>query len=130
MKANHNYEMMTASLKSAMALSKNKLSDCKATTASLTESSGKAQGELAETKKSKMTDEMYLDNLKQECEQAGKEWAERQKSASGEIAAIEKAKEILESKVKVLVQFPDDDGAPADDAQQSAVRHRLVDQLQ
>jgi chromosome segregation ATPase len=74
---------------------------------------------------------MYLDNLKQECSQAAKEWAERQKSASGEIAAIEKAKEILQSKVKVLVQFPDaDDGAPADDTEQASMRHRLIDQLQ
>merc|ERR1719456_344694 len=130
MKANHNYEMMTASLKSALDLSKSKLSDCQATKAGLTESSGKAQGELAETKKSKLADSMYLDNLKQECEQAAKEWAERKKSASGEIAAIEKAKEILQSKVKVLVQFPEDDGAPADDAQQAATRRRLVDELQ
>lgn len=131
MKANHNYQMMTASLKSALDLAKKKTSDCQATKASLTESSGKATGELAETKKSKMTDGMYLDTLKQECEQAAKEWAERQKSASGEIAAIEKAKEILQSKVKVLVQFPDaDDGASADDAPQAAMRHRLIDQLQ
>jgi len=130
MKANHNYQMMTASLKSSLDLLKSKLSDCKATSSSLTESAGKARGEVAETKKSKMTDSMYLDNLKQECEQAAKEWAERQKSAAGEIAAIEKAKEILQSKVKVLVQFPDDDGAPADDSQQAAMRKRLVDELQ
>jgi chromosome segregation ATPase len=131
MKANHNYQMMTASLKSSLDLAAKKLSDCKATTASLTESSGKATGELAETKKSKLADSMYLDNLKLECSQAAKEWAERQKSANGEIAAIEKAKEILQSKVKVLVQFPDaDDGASVDDAEQAAMRHRLVDELQ
>merc|ERR1719316_1110082 len=131
MKANHNYQMMTASLKSALDLAKKKTSDCQATKASLTESSGKATGELAETKKSKMTDGMYLDTLKQECEQAAKEWAERQKSASGEIAAIEKAKEILQSKVKVLVQFDDPyEGAPEDDAKEAATRRHLVDQLQ
>merc|ERR1719160_1417969 len=114
-----------------MDLSKKKLSDSQATKASLTESSGKASGELAEAKKTKVADELYLDNLKLECSQAAKEWAERQTSANGEIAAIEKAKEILQSKVKVLVQFPDaDDGAPADDAPQAAMRHRLVDQLQ
>merc|ERR1719379_2963435 len=71
--------MMTASLKSSLDLASKKLSDCKATTASLTESSGKATGELAETKKSKLADSMYLDNLKLECSQAAKEWAEHQK---------------------------------------------------
>lgn len=130
MKTNHNYEMMTASLENALSLAKTKLSDCKGTKASLTEQSGKAQGELAETKKSKMTDELYLDSLKQECTQAANEWAERQKSATAEMAAIDKAKEILQSKVKVLVQFPEDDGAPADDASQAATRRRLVDELQ
>merc|ERR550537_1227250 len=76
---------------------------------------------------------MTLQNLKGECEIAQTEWVDRQKSSKGEIEAIEKAKEILTSRVKVLTQVDDPyegDGAEDDDAQDSAKRHRLVDQLQ
>merc|ERR1719281_796433 len=110
---------MTASLTDAIAISKGKLSDAQATKAALGESSGKAEGELAETKKTKIADELFLKTHKLDCENAAKEWAARQKSANGEIAAIEKAKEILTSRVKVLVQVGADDpyeGAPEDDS--------------
>merc|ERR1719316_692966 len=131
MKANHNFKMMTQSLTDAIALSKSKLSDAQSTKASLGETSGKADGELAETKKTKIADEIYLKNHKQDCESAAKEWAARQKSANDEIAAIEKAKEILTSRVKVLTQVDDPyEGAPEDDSEQANVRRHLVDQLQ
>jgi len=133
MKGNHNFQMMTQSLKDGISLSQGKLSDAKSTTASLAESSGKAQGELAEVKKTKMADMNYLHELKKDCEAAASGWADRQKSANGEIAAIEKAKEILSSRVKVLTQLSINDpydGAPEDDSDQASTRHRLVDQLQ
>merc|ERR1719235_1866901 len=74
---------------------------------------------------------MNLQNLKGECEIAQGEWAERQKSTKGELEAIEKAKEILTSRVKVLTQVDDPyEGAPEDDSKDAALRHHLVDQLQ
>merc|ERR1719146_429424 len=110
--------MMVQSLTDAINLCKTKLSDATATKAALTESSGKAKGELAETKKAKVADMFYMDNLKQECAAAAGEWDDRQKSAKGEIAALDKAKEILTAKVKVLVQK--DDPYENDDANAEA----------
>jgi chromosome segregation ATPase len=132
MKANHNHKMMIQSLTDQITLGKSKTSDAKATKAALTEDAGKASGELAETKKTKLADTIYLDDIKLQCSQAAAEWAERQKSAKGEIAAIEKAKDILTSGVKVLVQYEDPYEADStqDDTAETAVRKRLVSQLQ
>merc|ERR1719161_1874461 len=123
---------MMQSLTDAVTLAKKKVSDSQATKASLTESAGKAKGELAEAKKTKLADSIYLDDLKLECTQAAAEWEERKKSAKGEIAAIEKAKDILSSGVKVLVQYDDpyEADSTADDTAEAATRKRLVSQLQ
>merc|ERR1719454_1935657 len=63
-----------------------------------------AESELVQTKKTKAADEEYSTNLKMECDTSAREWAERQKSAKEEMGAIDKAKEILVSGVKALVQ--------------------------
>merc|ERR1719454_1423131 len=76
-----------------------------------------AEGKLVETKKSKAADEEYAGTLKTECESKAAAWEARQKSASEEMGAIDKAKEILVSGVKAFVQVktktrrwnPDDD---------------------
>merc|ERR1719160_923361 len=78
MKSNHNSQMMIQSLTDAVTLAKSKTSDATATKAALSESSGKASGELAEVKKAKVADMFYLNNLKQECAAAAGEWADRQ----------------------------------------------------
>lgn len=131
MKSNHNSQMMVQSLTDAMNLAKSKLSDAKASKAGLTESSGKAKGELAETKKAKVADSFYVDNLKQDCQAAAGEWNDRQESAKGEISALDKAKEILTAKVKVLVQKDDPYESDVNaDAPESSKRNSLVQQLQ
>merc|ERR1719327_840788 len=63
-----------------------------------------AQSELAEVKKTKAADEDYSASLNTECQAKASEWEERQASAKEEMGAIDKAKEILVSGVKVLVQ--------------------------
>merc|ERR1719379_2292999 len=63
-----------------------------------------AAEELAATKKTLADDEKYLEELKMSCSMKQKEWATRQKDAAGELAAIAKAKEVLESGVKVFLQ--------------------------
>merc|ERR1719387_1136871 len=63
-----------------------------------------AKADSVETEKSKEADEEYSASLKTECEQTAVAWEERQKSAKEEMGAIDKAKEILVSGVKVLVQ--------------------------
>jgi len=63
-----------------------------------------AEGKLVETQKSKAADEAYAGTLKTECESKASEWEARQKSASEEMGAIEKAKEILVGGVTAFVQ--------------------------
>merc|ERR1719316_1564505 len=74
--------------------------------------SGKASAEEeehAETTKSLAADKTYLSELEQSCAAAVKEFDERQKQATEEMAAVDKAKEILESGVSVFLQV-----SPAD----------------
>merc|ERR1719498_870479 len=71
---------------------------------SLEEAKASAEEELASTKKTLADDEKYLEDLKQSCSMKAQEWATRQKDAAGELAAIAKAKEVLESGVKGFLQ--------------------------
>merc|ERR1719375_1894374 len=114
--------------------------------ATVEEMQGKAEDTLADLRKKEMTnqhnfktleaglnDEIKHGNEKLGTATSGKaaEWDERQKSAAGEMGAIDKAKEILVSGVKVFVRVsskmtkwsPDDDDES--DAQ-AAVREKVV----
>merc|ERR1719316_2636644 len=100
------------------------------------ESKATAEGDLAETSKTKAADEEYSATLKTECETAASEWAARQASAKEEMAAIDKAKEILVSGVVAFMQsgaklskrgdFDDDSESDA----ASEVRVKLVKKIQ
>merc|ERR1719316_1656502 len=72
--------------------------------AGLEESKASAEEELASTKKTLADDEKYLEELKQSCSAKAAEWATRQKDAAGELAAIAKAKEVLEEGVVALLE--------------------------
>merc|ERR1719298_73341 len=92
-----NLEMQISTMKKRMSeatTEKSGLEDAKAT----------AEEELLSTKKTLADDEKYLEDLKQSCSMKAQEWATRQKDAAGELAAIAKAKEVLESGVKVFLQ--------------------------
>jgi len=110
--ANHNYQMMKQSLTQGLDLLKEKTSEAQSTTAMMTEEKGKASGELSETSKTKLVDSRYLKTLNGECEEAARAWAKRQKSAKGEIEAIDKATEILgdvgDKGDKAMIQQPED----------------------
>merc|ERR1719159_1149958 len=134
MKGNHNSAMLVQSLTDAKELAKEKLSDANSLKASLSQASGKAKGELELTQKAKMADMTFLSTLKQSCETAAKEFAEKSASAKAEMAAIEKAKSVLSEGVKVFfVQTaqndPYADDASMDDDKKAAVRTRLVNDL-
>jgi len=136
MKSQHNFQMMTMSLEGAMNLLKEKLSEAQSLKASLSEESGKAKGEMGETRESMKADKMYLSTLRNDCESSAAEWAERQKSAKEEMAAIEKAKAILGG-VKSMLQsgvevdgrkkqpFDEDKGSD----EESKTRGQLVNKL-
>merc|ERR1719399_820568 len=111
------FAMLEAGLKDEITHGKEKLSTAKSGKAMNEESKATASGKLVETQKSKAADEEYAGTLKTECESKASEWEARQKSATEEMGAIEKAKEILVSGVTALTQVsiktkrwnPDDD---------------------
>merc|ERR1719316_135449 len=104
MSAAHSFEMVKSGLEQELKHSQDKLGTANSAKAAATEAQSKAEGELAETSKTKAADEEYAATLKGECETKAAEWAEREKSANEEMAVIEKAKEILTSGVKAFVQ--------------------------
>merc|ERR1719160_1009791 len=105
MKQQHNFDMMAQSLTDAIAISKEKISEAKSLMATTKEETGKAKAELTETTTTKAADTKFLESLTLQCQDAAAAWEERQKSAAGEMAALDKAKEILASKVTVFVQM-------------------------
>lgn len=100
--ADHNIQVM--SLKQAIALAENDVDDAKKNRAQLAEEKAQAENELGEVEASKAADEKSLEETTRECEATAKAWATRQEEAKAEMAAIEKAKEILAERVTVLIQ--------------------------
>merc|ERR1719440_1035857 len=127
--------MLESSLSKEISHSKSKLSEATKAKAGAEETQASSEGDLVATKKTKAADEEYSTNLKTECETAAHEWAERQESAKAEMAAIDKASEILASGVTALVQTGtqkrsfDDDSEDESDAV-SEVRQKLVKKIQ
>merc|ERR1712139_340037 len=72
--------------------------------ARLAEEKGEAEGVKAANEESRAEDEKNLKALTTECDNAASAWETRQTEAQNEQAAIEKAKEILSSRVKVFIQ--------------------------
>merc|ERR1719487_3002957 len=101
----------------AISLLKKKIADATAAKSQMAEKAAAAKGELAETEKTKAADEAFLRALNTDCSNTAAAWEERKKSAAEEQAAIEKAKEILATGVKVLVQVSSKKAAKGDDDQ-------------
>merc|ERR1719426_419243 len=113
MKAQHGYEMLKrmsaataekSGLETEISTMQKRMSAATAEKSGLENSKASAEESLAVTKKTVADDEKYLEELKMSCSMKAKEWATRQKDAAGELAAIAKAKEVLESGVKVFLQ--------------------------
>merc|ERR1719421_1217696 len=104
MEDTHSFDMVKQNLENEQKNLKEKLALATKTNAEAKEKSAQAESELVQTKKTKAADEEYSTSLKMECETAAREWGERQASAKEEMQVIEKAKEILVSGVKALVQ--------------------------
>lgn len=100
----HAHEMTMMTLKEEQKLAGDKTEDCKKDKARLAEEKGEAEGVKATNEESKAEDEKNLKALTTECDNAASAWETRQSEASAEMAAIEKAKEILASRVKVFIQ--------------------------
>merc|ERR1719454_2865094 len=91
------FAMLEQGLKDEISHGQEKLSTATKSKAANEEAKEDASGKLVETQKSKAADEEYAGTLKTECEAKASEWEARQKSAADEMAAVEKAKEILVS---------------------------------
>jgi len=132
----HEFKMLDQNLNGEISHNAEKHAAATKAKASAEESQATAEGDLAETKATKKADEDYSSNLKTECEMAASEWAARQASAKEEMAAIDKASEILVSGVVALVQSGSkltklsdfDDDSESDAA--SETRAKLVKQIQ
>merc|ERR1719443_363602 len=129
MKSNHNSQMLKQSIVDALNTAKEKLSDANTLKASQSEAMGKANAELADVKKTKVTDEMYVDELKHDCTRAEEDWETRQSQAKGEMTAIDKAIDILTAGVKSMMQVAVDPDDTADDDFSSPQRKKLVNHL-
>merc|ERR1719473_982141 len=95
---------MKSSIEQELGTMQKRMGEATSEKSGLEESKASAEEQLAATKKTVADDEKYLAELKQSCSLKAKEWATRQKDAAGELAAIAKAKEVLESGVKVFLQ--------------------------
>jgi chromosome segregation ATPase len=98
------YELLVQSLTNQIATFNKELEGAKAQLASATASNGAAKRALASESDRKAADEEYLASVNQDCADKAQGWANRQQSATEELAAVDKAKEVLSAKVVVLVQ--------------------------
>merc|ERR1719321_1281891 len=106
---------------------KKRMSEATTEKSGLEDAKASADGELSSTKKTLADDEKYLEELTQSCSMKAKELATRQKDAAGELAAIAKAKEVLEGGVKVFLQVSSKTHSKDEDS--SAKRDRVLSLL-
>jgi len=103
-KAVQDFNMLEQSLNNGITVGNDQISTAKSALGLTTEELNKAKADLGETEASKAADEKTLAELKKSCEEAAANWAARQESASAEMAAINKAIEVLSEGVRVLLQ--------------------------
>jgi len=104
MEAAHAFALLKQSLEDEISVSKKQLSQATLQKSTTEEELHAAEEELTTTKKVLADDEAYLAELKESCTAKATAWSIRQKDAGEETAAIEKAKEILSTGVKVFLQ--------------------------
>jgi chromosome segregation ATPase len=97
-----NFEMLQQSLTDAVANLEKEVGEATSSKSAAEEKKASAESDLSKTEESKAADEKYKGTMTMECQNKAEEWAARQKSATGEVEAIEKAKEILASGVKAM----------------------------
>jgi len=98
------YALNKQALTDQVTLLKDKEADAKKDKLQLSEEKEEATAEVAKIAETQKADEKYLEKLVNECTISGHAWDVRQAEAKAEMAAINKAKEILASRVTVLVQ--------------------------
>merc|ERR1719324_1952593 len=104
MEAAHAFALLKQGLEDGIAVAKKQLGESTLTRSTTEEELHSADTALSETQQDLAADTKYLEELKQSCTMKATEWANRQKQAGEETAAIEKAKEVLSEGVKVFLQ--------------------------
>merc|ERR1719321_1179709 len=128
----HNHDLRIQALMQAIHLAEDKKEDATKDKTRLTEEKAAAEGELVKTQETKAAAEKYLSEVSSECDKAAQDWDERQKGAKDEMAAINKAKEILAARVNVFVQAklhlrdPHQPDARKEQSQEQKARHDLI----
>jgi len=136
MKDQHAFESVRQGINQEIAHANDKLATATADKAATIQILEDAKQKTGDTTAAKAADDEYRSTMKRECQAKALEWEQRLRSANGEIAAIGKAKEILQKGVKVFVQVRAltrrahwDDVSSQDSADESVVRKRLGDAL-
>merc|ERR1719238_2007913 len=104
MEAAHAYALLKQGLEDGIAVAKKQLGESTLTRSQTEEELHSAEAALSETQEDLAADTKYLEELKQSCTMKATEWANRQKQAGEETAAIDKATEVLSEGVKVFLQ--------------------------
>jgi len=101
----HDFMMEKQDLVKTMETLQEKMDEAKANVQDLTETAAAAEKEKGDTEAAKAADEKFLKALMTECHLAADAWDKRETSATEEQAAIDKACEILSSRVTVFLQL-------------------------
>jgi len=96
--AQFDFDMLKQKLEDAMAYGDKELAETKKEKAAAEEAKGVAEGELATFEKNLADDKKHLEDLHHECMTKATEFEESQHSRGEEIAALTKAKTVLEEK--------------------------------
>merc|ERR1719359_1302674 len=104
MEAAHAFALLKQGLEDGIAVAKKQLGESTLTRSTTEEELHSADTALSETQQDLAADTKYLEELKQSCTMKATEWANRQKQAGEETAAITKAKDVLSEGVKVFLQ--------------------------
>jgi chromosome segregation ATPase len=130
----HDFKMIESGLTAEIAHDNEKVAAAKGALTGAQQALGAAELDLAAATKTKAVDTDYSSSLKMECALTAREWDARQASGKEEMAAIDKASEILMTgvvafaQVGVKTKLLSDDDDDADES--SSVRSRLSSKLQ
>lgn len=119
----HDFMMEKQDIVKTMEVMQEKLDEAKASVQELTEDAAAAAKEKGDTEASKAADEKFLKALMTECHLAADAWDKRETSATEEQAAIDKACEILGSRVKVLLQLNHEEHRSDKDIRKTLLNH-------
>merc|ERR1719201_1212222 len=104
MESAHAFALLKQGLEDGIAVAKKQLGEATLTRSTTEEELHSAEAALSETQQDLAADTKYLEELKQSCTMKATEWANRQKQAGEETAAIVKAKDVLSEGVSVFLQ--------------------------